>query len=190
MPTMIDLAIEVPPEMLDAWTAHPEIVKLGHPALRKVAEPVARIDSSIQALVENMKEVMRNARGLGLAAPQLGISKRILIYQMKEKEGVRVLINPQISSMSGEQTEPREGCLSIPGLHGTVKRAKVLRVRGFDHRNRPVNRKVYELEARVIQHEVDHLNGILFIDLVEPDSLGWASDENDDDDDGEEVSIE
>jgi peptide deformylase len=128
-----------------------------------------------------MTDIMRDANGLGLAAPQIGMSTRIIVYDAHEGDGVRVLINPKILSMSGEQTEPKEGCLSIPGLQGVVKRANEIRVKGFDEKNRPVTRRAKGLEARVIQHEVDHLDGILFIDRAEPETLEWALGDDEDD---------
>ena len=115
---------------------------------------------------------MEEASGLGLAAPQVGVSTRVILYRLPDK-GLRVLINPKIIAMRGEQLEPEEGCLSIPGLQGVVRRAQEIRVKGFDERNRPVSRRVTDLEARVIQHEIDHLDGILFIDRADPGTLEW-----------------
>jgi peptide deformylase len=175
MPTVTaDPPIDVPPELMEAWERHPAIVKYGHPVLRQTARPVTRISSETAALIKKMGAIMREANGLGLAAPQIGASTRIIVYDANEGAGLRVLINPKILSMSGEQTDPKEGCLSIPGLQGVVKRANEIRVRGFDEKNRPVARRVKGLEARVIQHEIDHLDGILFIDRAEPDTLEWA----------------
>lgn len=182
MPTVtLDQPIDVPPELMEAWDRHPEILKYGNPLLRQQAKPVTRINSETGRLIQRMTTTMRDANGLGLAAPQVGVSMRILIYDVNEGDGLRVLINPKILSMSGEQTEPKEGCLSIPGLQGVVKRANEIRVRGYDERNRPVARRVKGLEARVIQHEIDHLDGILFIDRAEPDTLMWSTDEDDED---------
>ena len=162
-----------PPELFEAWEEHPEIVKLGDPVLRKVASPVSKIlIGETQALIEKMKVVMRKANGLGLAAPQVGVSSRVIVYEIEDE--IAVIVNPVISGGRGEQLDPPEGCLSIPGLQGQVKRFNELRVRGQDHRGRPVSKKVTELEARVIQHEVDHLNGVLFIDRAEPETIGWA----------------
>ena len=173
-PVTADLVIDVPPELMEAWDRHPQIVKYGDPVLRQPARPVTRITAETSRLIKKMTDIMKEANGLGLAAPQVGSSTRIIIYDALEGEGPRVLINPKILSMSGEQLEPKEGCLSIPGLQGVVKRASELRVRGYDEKNRPVARRVNGLEARVIQHEIDHLDGILFIDRAEPDTLEWA----------------
>ena len=167
-----DPALDVPPELHEAWDAHKEIVKYGTPVLRQVAQPIKRVTRDTQELIQRMEKVMRAADGLGLAAPQIGASERVIVYDAGE--GLRVLINPQIVSMRGEQFDPPEGCLSIPGLQGRVKRAMEIKIKGFDARNRIVSKKVTELEARVIQHEIDHLDGILFIDRAEPDTLEWV----------------
>ncbi|HLJ56858.1 MAG TPA: peptide deformylase [Chthonomonadaceae bacterium] len=182
MPTVpADPSLDVPPELLEAWERHPAIVKYGDPVLRKPARPVTRFNAETTRLIKRMVQIMRDAKGLGLAAPQIGESTRIIIYDADEKDGLRVIVNPTILSRSGEQTEPKEGCLSIPGLQGVVKRANELKVRGYDERNRPVARRVKGLEARVIQHEIDHLDGILFIDRAEEGTLEWAFGDDDED---------
>ena len=178
MPT--DPPLDVPPELLEAWTRYPEIVKYGHPILREVAKPITRLSAETRELIQRMKRIMRDAHGLGLAAPQVGVSTRIIVYDALGGEGIQVLINPKILTKRGEQLEPVEGCLSIPGLQGTVSRAKEVRVKGFDERNRPVSRRAMDLEARVIQHEIDHLDGILFIDKVDQATLAWAIGSEDD----------
>ncbi len=162
---------------------HQAIVKLGDPVLRQVAKPVARISAETRQLVERMSVVMREAHGLGLAAPQVGASTRIIIYDTGE--GLKVLINPVIVSHKGEQLDPLEGCLSIPGLQGQVNRYQEIRVRGFDRQNKPVTLRATELEARVIQHEIDHLDGVLFIDRADPETLEWLIDAGDDEDGNE-----
>lgn len=177
-----DAMFRPPPELQAAWEEHPAIVKLGDPILRQVAKPVNRIlHAETQKLIERMKVVMREARGLGLAAPQIGVSQRVIIYDVDEQ--IQVLVNPVIDHCKGEQLDPPEGCLSIPGLQGQVKRFNELRVRGQDQRGRPVSKRVSELEARVIQHEIDHLNGVLFIDpgRADPETLVWvfSTDEED-----------
>ena len=169
-----------PPELIEAWEEHPEIVKIGDPVLRKVAMPVTRIlTSETQQLIERMKVVMKKANGLGLAAPQIGVSRRVIVYSIEDV--VRVIVNPIISGGRGEQLDPPEGCLSIPGLQGRVSRYNELRVRGQDHRGKPVSKRVTEMEARVIQHEVDHLDGILFIDRADPETVVWAYSDDDED---------
>jgi peptide deformylase len=120
---------------------------------------------------------MSEWRGIGLAAPQIGVSQRVIIYQLpEENEPVRVIINPKIVSRKGEQIGP-EGCLSIPRLQGEVKRANEVIVKGVDTLGRPVRRRARELEARVIQHEVDHLEGILFFTRAETETLHWLIEE-------------
>ena len=177
-----DPKLDVPPELQEAWTAHKEIVKYGTLVLRQTAQPVKRITKETQDLIKRMERVMRDASGLGLAAPQVGVSERVIVYDAGE--GFRVLINPQIVSMRGEQLEPHEGCLSIPGLQGQVKRAMEIKVKGYDARNKIIVKKVTGLEARVIQHEIDHLDGVLFIDRADPATLEWVWGDEDDEREG------
>src|SRR5262249_18486925 len=130
-----DDQFQPPPELLEAWERHPDIVKLGHPVLRQAAKPVTRILApETQRLMEKMTAVIRQAKGLGLVAPQVGISQRILVYDVHDE--IQVLINPVIQNMRGEQLEPLEGCLSIPGLQGRVKRAMELKVKALNQRGR------------------------------------------------------
>ncbi len=180
-----DALFKPPRELEEAWNQHPAIVKLGHPVLRQCARPVARLDAETRKLIDRMIEVMREAHGLGLAAPQVGVSSRIIVYDAREGEGVQVLINPEIVSMKGEQRDPPEGCLSIPGLQGEVIRGQELRVKGFDRRLKPVKLRATDLEARVIQHEIDHLDGILFIDRADPETLEWVIGPGEDNDGNE-----
>lgn len=176
-PKRRDEALKPPPELIEAWERHPDIVKLGHPVLRQVAKPLTRYNQQTHDLIQRMTSIMRDANGLGLAAPQVGVSTRILIYDAGD--GLKVLVNPKILSMRDEQLEPAEGCLSIPGLQGVVPRAKEIRVKGYDERGRPVSRRALDLEARVIQHEIDHLDGVLFIDRADPETLVWVIDDPD-----------
>jgi peptide deformylase len=169
-----------PAELLEAWTRHPDIVKLGDPVLRQVAKPVTQIKGETRTLIEKMMKTMKAARGLGLAAPQVGASLRILIYDAGD--GVKALINPVILASKGEQVEPLEGCLSIPGLQGQVQRFAEIRVKGYDQRGKPVTRNAKELEARVIQHEMDHLDGILFFERADPETLEWVLSQDDGED--------
>ena len=175
-----------PVELQESWNRVPAIVKLGHPVLRQQAPAVTRVTTETRRLIEHMTVTMRQARGLGLAAPQVGVSTRILIYDAGD--GLRVLINPKIIGMKGKQLDPPEGCLSIPGLTGQVERGQELRVKGFDARLRPVSIRATGLEARVLQHEIDHLDGILFIDRAAPDTLEWQT--GDDDEENSEEDAE
>jgi peptide deformylase len=178
-----DDQIKPPKELEEAWHRHPDIVKLGDPVLRAPALPLARMNGDTRRLIDHMTTVMREAHGLGLAAPQVGASTRIILYDAGE--GLQVLINPRIVNARGEQLDPREGCLSIPGLQGRVARSNDIRVKGYDHRLRPVSVRATELEARVIQHEIDHLDGVLFIDRADPDTLEWLIGPGEDDDENE-----
>lgn len=175
-----DVPPDVPKELHEAWTRHPGIVKLGNPVLQQVARPVTRFSAETHKLIERMTMLMREAHGLGLAAPQVGVSTRIVIYD--SGDGLRVLVNPKIISMKGEQLDPPEGCLSIPGLQGRVPRAQEIRVKAFDQRGKPVSRRATDMEARVIQHEVDHLDGILFYQKALPETLEWVIGPGEDED--------
>ncbi len=175
-----------PVELQESWNRIPAIVKLGHPVLRRQALPVTRVTIETRKLIDHMISTMRAARGLGLAAPQVGVSSRILVYDAGD--GLQVLINPKIMGMKGEQLDPPEGCLSIPGLTGQVKRGQELRVKGFDARLRPVSIRAKGLEARVLQHEIDHLDGVLFIDRADPDTLEWSTGSDDDEDEEDELT--
>lgn len=137
----------------------------GDPVLRKEARVVEVVNEKIKVLVDDMVETMYDADGVGLAAPQIGILKRIIVVDIYDETGVKVLINPEITEQKGEQVEI-EGCLSVPGESGTVKRPAYVKVKGL---NRDGDEAVYEatdLLARAFCHEIDHLNGVLFIDKV------------------------
>jgi peptide deformylase len=166
--------LEVPPGILEIWAERNDgIVKYPDEALFKIAKPVAKPTAATRELVERMKTAMMAANGVGLAAPQLGVSERVIIYKLPEEDQpVRVIINPKIISKKGEQIGP-EGCLSIPLLQGEVKRANEVIVKGLDILGRPLRRRASEFESRVIQHECDHLQGLLFIELAEPGTLHW-----------------
>jgi len=141
---------------------------LGHEVLRQKALPVQDINDEIAALVKEMRETMYAGRGIGLAGPQVGLLQRIFVVHI-EGDIPRVFINPSIIQTSPELTEYEEGCLSIPGLYGEVKRPEAVRIQAWNERGRPFTLDAEGLLARVIQHEYDHLEGILFIDrLSEP----------------------
>jgi peptide deformylase len=139
------------------------IVKHPDPILREVSVPVKNITANIHKLLDDMAETMYAANGVGLAAPQVGINKRVIVVDVGD--GIIEMINPEIISMEGEQIGP-EGCLSIPGLTGEVKRAMKCKVRALDRHGNEFEMEGEGLLARAFQHEVDHLNGILFIDLT------------------------
>jgi len=170
------VAVEVPAEIRQFWDErNGAIVKIPDVVLRAVAKPVDRPSQETRALVDRMKAAMSESNGVGLAAPQIGVLDRVIIYKLQEdKQPLRVIVNPKIVSMKGEQVGP-EGCLSIPMLQGDVKRANEVIVKGMDMLGRPFRRRAIEFEARVIQHEVDHLDGILFVDRAVPETLHWIT---------------
>ncbi len=142
------------------------ISQLGNPVLRKKAEPVSRITAREKKLIQDMIDTMYFAEGVGLAANQVGVSQRVIIISPTYKRGKEtVIINPEILSQSGSATE-REGCLSVPGFIGKVTRSNRLQLKGLTADGEP---KFWELEgfaAVIVQHEVDHINGHLFIDRL------------------------
>jgi len=146
-----------------------EIKKYPERVLREKASPVTKIDGEIQRLIDDMVETMYAAPGIGLAAPQVGISKRIIIIDVSMKEGEKtpliVLINPEIVEGEGE-IESEEGCLSLPGYITTVKRSERVIVRGLNRDGRPIEIEGEGLLSRALQHECDHLDGVLLIDRV------------------------
>lgn len=138
-----------------------KVVEIGDPVLKEVAKPVPKVNENIVKLLVNMADTMYAADGVGLAAPQIGISKRVIVVDAGE--GLIEMINPEILEQAGEQTD-NEGCLSIPGMMGEVTRADRVVVKGL---NRNGQEQVLEAEgllARAFQHEIDHLEGILFVD--------------------------
>jgi peptide deformylase len=147
-----------------------KIVRYGHPVLRQKAAPVGRITDEVRQLIEHMLPVMREARGVGLAANQLGISRRIAVIEV---DGTVVpLIDPEIVSSSGAETSD-EGCLSLPRLFGEVTRPTHVVVRARDLSGKWIKVRGDGLLARALSHEIDHLNGRLFIDRADPESLHW-----------------
>jgi peptide deformylase len=138
---------------------------LGDPVLREPARPVERFDRTLRRLVEDMFETMYAAPGVGLAAPQVGVSLRFFVYDDGRTTGRRFLANPEILEAEGEETHD-EGCLSIPGPYYPTTRALRVRVRGLDLAGRPVEVAGEGLVARILQHETDHLDGVLFIDRL------------------------
>ena len=148
------------------------IRKLPDPVLRQKAKKISRVDPSIRKLVKNMIETMNEANGVGLAAPQIGTSLRLIVIRMPEEDAEEiVLINPEIVKKSGER-EIEERCLSIPGYSGKVKRACSVTVKGRNAEWKEVRIKADELLAQALEHEIDHLNGILYVDRLEsPEKL-------------------
>lgn len=137
------------------------IVEMGDPMLREKCRPVKHITNNIHKLLKNMADTMYDASGVGLAAPQIGVSKRVIVVDVGD--GLIELINPQIISSEGKETD-FEGCLSVPGTRGEVTRAAQVTVSGFDRAGKPVEYSGEGLLARAFQHEIDHLEGILYVD--------------------------
>ena len=145
-----------------------EIKKLGCPVLRKKCAPVGEVDGGIRQMASDMLETMHAAEGIGLAAPQVGDTRRLIIVDVSYFDpsfGPLALINPEILEAHGEETGS-EGCLSIPEIHEEVTRPGRVRVRGLDPEGHPTSASAEGIAARVIQHEIDHLNGVLFIDYL------------------------
>ena len=149
-----------------------EILTSEQPVLRQKAKKVKRVDGSTQKLIDDMLESMRAVNGLGLAAPQIGVSFRVLVIEMpKDKEEPHggeqiILVNPEIVKLEGEQFG-EEACLSIPGFIGLVRRAQRVQVKGLNRKGKEVRVKGEGLLARALQHEIDHLDGILYTDRLE-----------------------
>lgn len=145
-----------------------EIRLFPDPVLREAALPVEFVDDDIRMLIADMGETMRAAPGIGLAAPQVGIQRRVLVYSLSEEDPIHAVVNPEIVEREGEIVDV-EGCLSIPGLSYEVPRSQRVVVKGVDAQGEPVEIDATELEARVLQHEIDHLDGVLFIDRIDPE---------------------
>jgi peptide deformylase len=156
---------ELDPEVAarrDAALAH--VRKFGDPVLRARARPVERFDEALRAEVAWMAQVMNDALGVGLAATQVGALRRVLVYRVQQQAPVQALVNPVIEWSSSAQETFEEGCLSLPRVAVDVERPIYVRVRGFDECGEPIAIEASGLEARVIQHEIDHLDGILILD--------------------------
>ena len=148
-----------------------EVLKMGDPRLLSVAAPIARFDDpQLHALLADMRDTMAHLNGAGLAAPQIGVGLRVVIFGVRSNPrypGVEevpdtVLINPVITPLSEDLDDGWEGCLSVPGMRGVVPRFRRLRYSGFDERGVPFTRVVEGFHARVVQHECDHLDGVLY----------------------------
>lgn len=147
------------------------VLKMGDPLLLQVARPVEQFDTpALHALLEDMKDTMASLNGAGLAAPQIGVCEQVVIfgvgknprYPQAEEVPFTALINPVLEPLGEQMEEGWEGCLSVPGMRGLVPRYARLRYRGFDPQGLPIDRTVDAFHARVVQHEVDHLLGILY----------------------------
>ena len=148
-----------------------QVLKMGDPVLLQQAAPIEKFDSQeLHELLEDMRDTMTAMRGAGIAAPQIGVSKQVVIFGFEQNprypdaEAVpfTILVNPIIEPIGDEMEDGWEGCLSVPGLRGVVPRYTQLRYRGFDEKGQPIDRTVSDFHARVVQHECDHLIGILY----------------------------
>lgn len=139
---------------------------VGDPVLRQKAKEVTDIDGKLAAIVEGMTGALYDASGLAVAAPQVGVLKRVFVYDMHEGEGPQVLINPLISESDGEWAY-EEGCLSVPGLSWEIVRPKQVHLTGLDLDGNEVSFEADELLARMFQHELDHLDGVLLLDRLD-----------------------
>ena len=148
----------------DAALAH--VRRLGDPVLRASALPVERFDEALAKEAERMGELMHDALGVGLAATQIGILHRMLVYRAYSDDPLTVLVNPELEWASDELETAEEGCLSLPGVHVEVERPAAVRVRGKDERGKDLRIEAEGLDARIIQHEMDHLDGILILDRI------------------------
>ena len=147
------------------------VLKMGHPTLLSRSEEVSQFDTpELLTLIADMKDTMAHLNGAGIAAPQIGVSKRVVIfgfennvrYPSEDSVPFTILINPKIEPLSEDMEEGIEGCLSVPGLSGSVPRYTKIRYRGFDPEGAAIDRTVTDFHARVVQHECDHLDGILY----------------------------
>jgi peptide deformylase len=164
-----------------------QIARLGDPVLRRRAKPVSieQEASTIAQLAEDMVETMREANGVGISAPQIHETKRVIAvevrlgnrYGVTELMDLRVIVNPEVEAVSSRKAVSWEGCLSLPGLRGPVKRAQDVVVRGVDVNGVPFEEEFRNFAAVVVQHEIDHINGVLFIDRMEDLTLLSFEDE-------------
>jgi len=159
-----------------------QIITLPDPVLRRKAKPITKFDKELQTLIDDMIETMRDAPGVGLAAPQVNVLQQLAVIEYAEDEDdedetegaekpvkpkqLIVIINPEIVKASEEKVMGIEGCLSIPGLIGEVERHEAIQVKALNRYGKPVKLKVDGWMARIFQHEIDHLNGVLFTDLA------------------------
>lgn len=150
-----------------------EITHFPEEVLRKKAQPVETFDESLQTLIDDMIETMRVAPGVGLAAPQIGVSKQVIVVEFGSEDDetlpkqLFVMVNPEIEKRSEKTVPGIEGCLSVPGVVGEVDRAEVVTVRGQDAKGKKIRVRAQGWLARIFQHEIDHINGVLYTDRAE-----------------------
>lgn len=152
-------------DLIGILEAEMEIVRYGDEILRKKAEPIEKIEE-VEGVIDDMFRLMHEAEGVGLAGPQAGISKRFFVIEVDES-GPLVFVNPVIIERKGRKTELEEGCLSFPGITGTVVRPETVLIKALDRAGEEFTLETDGLLAKVIQHEYDHINGVLFIDKLQ-----------------------
>ena len=174
----LDTEVEAPedaPPVLDAETARRRDAALAHvrrygdPILRTKARPVEQFDDRLRAEIERMGHLMHDSLGIGLAATQVGVAHRLFVYRVEPDSPVQAVVNPEIEWSSRDEEVMEEGCLSLPGVHVDVERPVYVRVRAQDANGEPIVIEAAGLEARVIQHETDHPDGVLILDRTSRD---------------------
>jgi len=150
-----------------------EIRVFGDPVLKQRAAEVTELDGRLARLVEDMVVTMYDAPGVGLAAPQVGVQQRLFVYDLQDGLGARAMVNPQIVESEGEWSF-EEGCLSVPGLSWDIVRPKRIHLRGYDIHGKEIDLEADEYEARVFQHELDHLDGVLLVERLDTDTRKQA----------------
>ena len=152
------------------------IVKFGDPILNKTSRKIEKFDDRLAILIDDMLETMYKANGVGLAAVQVGMLKRVVVIDIEDGTGVKVLINPKITKTKGEQ-EVEEGCLSFPNQYAKLIRPKEVTVEALDENGKKVVIKAKDLLAQAVAHELDHLDGVVFIDKMIPGTLEYVKPE-------------
>lgn len=151
-----------------------QVARMGHPVLRQVAAAVPAAELAtpeFQRFCDDLLESMYEQDGVGLAAPQVFVSKRVVVFELDDESGPMFVINPVVSPVGTETTTGYEGCLSLPDLRGMVRRAVSVRVTAVDRQGEPLIFVAHDWAARIVQHECDHLDGVLYIDRAEPKSM-------------------
>lgn len=165
--------IVVPDQFKVLWVQNDDrpIVKYPNDVLRKKAHRIDRVTKKTREMMDRMERIMKDAFGVGLAAPQIGVLERVIVFKPAGQKAI-ALANPEITFSEGTAIG-EEGCLSLPGLYGDVERAAKIEVKGLDRDNKPVKFRFEGFTARVVLHEIDHLEGVLFIDKVDQSTLHW-----------------
>ena len=169
---MKPLDITIPSEFKKLYEAKGSVVKVPHPILRQKAVEVTRFGPKLAQTAREMQRIMSAHRGVGIAAPQVGVGKRLCVVYTPW-DSTQVFVNPRITAYSADTVEAEEGCLSIPGLFGMVSRHIAVVVRYQDLAGKEQMKTLEGLSAVVAQHEIDHLDGVLFTDRVNSDTLHW-----------------